>query len=181
MYEGEAGAQCHRPAGPAPEVAPAPVIDSALLRIHHQAVEEQVALRVAEHFHALELEHLVARRGLLLDAGLLEPPFHYGFVFNVPGSVPYSVADLEAFCRALPDGADFTVMGIGRSSLPAQLGALARGGWIRVGLEDNVYYSKGVLARSNAQLVDRAARLARLAGVEPASPEDVREHLQLRR
>lgn len=141
---------------------------------------EMMRYSVRPTLECFDLGHVYASR-MLIDAGLLEPPFHYGFVFNVPGSVPYSVADLEAFCRALPDGADFTVMGIGRSSLAAQLGALARGGWIRVGLEDNVYYSKGVLARSNAELVDRAASLARLAGVEPASPEDVREHLQLRR
>ncbi|HRZ89815.1 MAG TPA: 3-keto-5-aminohexanoate cleavage protein, partial [Spirochaetia bacterium] len=80
----------------------------------------------------------------------------------------------------LPEGADFTLMGIGRASLPAQYAAIARGGWIRVGFEDNVYYSKGVLAESNAQFVARAARLAKEAGLTPATPADVRSHLKLR-
>jgi uncharacterized protein (DUF849 family) len=71
-------------------------------------------------------------------------------------------------------------MGIGRSSLPSQFGSIAIGGWIRVGFEDNVYYSKGRLAASNAELVERAARIAREAGLEPATPADVREYLKLR-
>jgi 3-keto-5-aminohexanoate cleavage enzyme len=91
-------------------------------------------------------------------------------VLNVPGAVPYSVENLTAFMRGLPQGADFTVMGIGRSSLPAQYGALANGGWIRVGFEDNVYYSKGVLAKNNAELVERAARISHEAGLKPATP-----------
>jgi 3-keto-5-aminohexanoate cleavage enzyme len=71
-------------------------------------------------------------------------------------------------------------MGIGRSSLPAQYGALANNGWIRVGFEDNVYFSRGVLAKNNAQLVERAARIAHEAGLKPASPDDVRHYLKLR-
>ena len=98
----------------------------------------------------------------------------------MPGAVPYSVATLEAFVSAMPPGADFTVMGIGRASLPAQYGAIARGGWIRVGFEDNVYFSKGVLATSNAQLVERAARIAREADLSPAEPDDVRKYLKLK-
>lgn len=125
-----------------------------------------------------DLGHVYASR-ILIKEGLLEPPYHYGFVFNVPGSVPYSVDNLEAFRRALPEGADFTVMGIGRASLPAQYGAIACGGWIRVGFEDNVYFSKGVLARSNAELVARAARIAREAGLATATPDDVRAYFRL--
>ena len=66
-------------------------------------------------------------------------------------------------------------MGIGSACLPAHYGALAiGGGFIRVGFEDNVYYSKGVLAESNAQLVERTARICREAGYEIAAPDDVR-------
>ena len=135
--------------------------------------------RVRPTLECFDLGHVHASR-ILIKEGLVEPPYHYGFVLNVPGAVPYSVAALEAFCQALPEGADFTVMGIGRASLPAQFGAVARGGWIRVGFEDNVYFSKGLLAKSNAELVERAARMAREAGLVPATPDEVRKYLKLR-
>jgi 3-keto-5-aminohexanoate cleavage enzyme len=137
------------------------------------------AHKVRPTLECFDLGHVWASR-VLIKEGLLDEPYHYGFVLNVPGSVPYSVAALEAFVQALPPGADFTVMGIGRASLPAQLGALARGGWIRVGFEDNVYYSKGRLATSNAELVERAARLSKEAGLVPATPDEVRKYLKLR-
>jgi 3-keto-5-aminohexanoate cleavage enzyme len=72
-------------------------------------------------------------------------------------------------------------LGIGSACLPAHYGALATGGgFIRVGFEDNVYYSKGVLAESNAQLVERTARICTEAGYEIATPADVRFMLELK-
>jgi len=126
-----------------------------------------------------DLGHVYASHYLVKE-GLIAAPFHYGFVLNVPGAVPYTVENLSAFIKAMPAGADFTVMGIGRSSLPAQYGAIANGGWIRVGFEDNVYFSKGVLAKSNAELVERAARIAHEAGLAPATPDEVRAYLKLK-
>lgn len=136
-------------------------------------------LKVRATLECFDLGHVYASHYLIKE-GLIDPPYHYGFVLNVPGAVPYSVENLSAFMRGLPVGADFTVMGIGRSSLPAQYGALANGGWIRVGFEDNVYFAKGVLADSNAQLVERAARIAREAALSPATPDEVRRYLKLR-
>jgi len=135
--------------------------------------------RVRATLECFDLGHVYASHYLVKE-GLMEAPFHYGFVLNVPGAVPYSIENLSAFMKAMPAGADFTVMGIGRSSLPAQYGAIANGGWIRVGFEDNVFFSKGVLAKSNAQLVERAARIAHEAGLAPATPDDVRKYLNLR-
>jgi 3-keto-5-aminohexanoate cleavage enzyme len=135
--------------------------------------------KVRATLECFDLGHVYASR-MLIKEGLLDEPYHYGFVLNVPGAVPFSVANLESFVQALPPGADFTVMGIGRSSLPAQFAAIARSGFIRVGFEDNVYYSKGVLAKSNAELVERAARLSHEAGLSPATPDEVRKYLKLR-
>lgn len=135
--------------------------------------------RVRPTLECFDLGHVYASR-MLIKEGLLEGPYHYGFVLNVPAALPWSPDNLEAMRRALPEGADFTVMGIGRSSLPAQHGAIAAGGWIRVGFEDNVFYAKGVLAKSNAELVERAARIAREAQLEPATPDEVRKYLKLR-
>jgi 3-keto-5-aminohexanoate cleavage enzyme len=138
------------------------------------------AHRVRPTLECFDLGHVYASR-MLIDEGLVEAPFHYGVVLNVPGSVSYSIENLLAFQRAMPQGAYFTVMGIGRSSLLAQYGAIAAGGWIRVGFEDNVYYAKGQLARSNAELVERAVRIAKEAQLSVASSDEVRAMLNLRR
>lgn len=135
--------------------------------------------KVRATLECFDLGHVYASHYLIKE-GLIEAPFHYGFVLNVPGAVPYTIENLSAFMKALPAGADFTVMGIGRSSLPAQYGAIANSGWIRVGFEDNVFFSKGVLARSNAELVERAARIAHEAGLKPATPDEVRKYLKLK-
>jgi len=117
---------------------------------------------------------------LMIKEGLVEPPFHFGIVLNVPGALRYDSQALGFFTQRLPKDAMFTVMGIGgRASLQAVYGALAFGGHIRQGLEDNIYYSKGVVAESNAQLVERAARVAKEMGCDIATPDDVRELLAL--
>lgn len=127
-----------------------------------------------------DLSHIDASK-VLIDEGLVEPPLHYGIVLNVPGGVRYDAETLAFFVRRLPRGSHWTAMGIGgRASQASIFGAVALGGFIRVGFEDAVYYSKGVLAESNAQLVERAARIATESGCRIATPSDVRELLKLR-
>lgn len=126
-----------------------------------------------------DLGHVYASLQLIKE-GLVKPPFHYGFVMNVPGGVPYTPENLSVLVSRMPQGSYHTVMGIGRASLPAVFGAISTGGFMRVGFEDNVYFSKGVLAKSNAELVERAARISREAGLELAKPHDVRALFQLR-
>lgn len=149
------------------------------LPVMREFAAEFRARHVRATLECFDLGHVHASRKLI-DSGLLEPPFHYGLVMGVPGGVAYGARELTALVDALPAGADFTVMGIGRASLPSQFASIALGGWIRVGFEDNVYYSKGRLASSNAELVERAARIAKESGLEPATPDDVRSHLKLR-
>jgi 3-keto-5-aminohexanoate cleavage enzyme len=127
-----------------------------------------------------DLSHVYAA-GMLVNEQLVERPFYFSFVLNVPGGVRYDVETLDMMVRRIPVGSDWTVIGIGgRASLEAHYGALSLGGHIRVGFEDNVYYSKGVLAESNAQLVKRAVRIIKEGGFEPATPEEVRKYLKLR-
>ncbi|MCE5256996.1 MAG: 3-keto-5-aminohexanoate cleavage protein [Spirochaetaceae bacterium] len=149
------------------------------LPVMRRFAEEFRARKVRPTLECFDLGHIYASR-MLVKEGLLIPPYHYGLVMNVPGAVPYTADNLEIFKRALPEGAYFTVMGVGKSSLPAQYGAIATNGWIRVGFEDNVYFSKGVLAKSNAELVERAAGIARLSGLEIATSDDVRSILDLK-
>ena len=127
-----------------------------------------------------DLSHVDASK-ILIKEGLVEPPLHYGLVLNVPGGVRYDAETLAFFARRLPPGSHWTAMGIGgRASQAAIFGSLSLGGFIRVGFEDAVYYSKGVLADSNARLVDRAARIVKESGHGIATPSDVRELLKLR-
>jgi 3-keto-5-aminohexanoate cleavage enzyme len=136
--------------------------------------------KVRPTLECFDLSHVYASH-VIINEKLVEPPFHYGLVLNVPGGVKYDVETLSFFVNRLPKDSYWTVMGIGgRASLLSHFGALSLGGFMRVGFEDNIYYSKGVLADSNAQLVERAARLAKESGYEIAGPNDVRKLLKLR-
>lgn len=88
-----------------------------------------------------------------------------------------SIHNLIHLTRELPPDSIWQVAGIGRHELPLGVVAIAAGGHVRVGFEDNVYYSRGVLAESNAQLVARIARIAKEAGREVATPDEAREIL----
>ena len=117
----------------------------------------------------------------LIDEGLLKPPFHFGFVLGVPGGVPYSAGNLAIFSKLVPPGGYWTVIGIGgRASSRSIFGALSEGGFIRQGFEDNIYFDRGELAASNAQLIERAADISRSAGYEIADPAYVRRLFNLR-
>lgn len=136
--------------------------------------------RIRPTLECFDLSHIDTSR-VIIEEGLVEPPFHYGFVLNVPGGIRYDADTLNTFVRRIPESSHFTVMGIGgKASLSAIYGAISMQGFIRVGFEDNIYYSKGVLARSNAQLVERAAGLAREAGCTIATAGDVRKMLKLK-
>jgi 3-keto-5-aminohexanoate cleavage enzyme len=116
----------------------------------------------------------------LIDDGLLEPPFWFQFVLGVRGGSPPEVKHLQHMVEMLPDGARWSVCGIGRAQLPLGMAAMAMGGHVRTGLEDNIYYHKGELATSNAQLVARVARIAAELGRPLATPDQVRALLGLR-
>ena len=128
-----------------------------------------------------DLSHIDTSLALIKE-GLIKAPFHYGIVLNAPGSVRYDTETLGFFVKRLPENSFWTAIGIGgKASLMAIYGAISFGGFIRVGLEDNVYYSKGVLAESNAQLVERAVRIAKEFGCEIAGPDYVRNILKLKK
>lgn len=128
-----------------------------------------------------DLSHIEASL-VLIKEGLLTPPFHYGLILNLPGGIRYSPETLSFLLRHLPKGSYWTVVGIGgKAHFQSILGAIVFKGFIRVGFEDNVFYEKGILAKSNAQLVERAAHLAKESGCEIAVPDDVRKMFNLRK
>ncbi len=116
----------------------------------------------------------------LVKKGLLKAPLHVDFVLGVPGACPGTPEDLMYMVKQLPSDWTWTVAGIGRSELPLAVMAIILGGHVRVGFEDNVYYSKGQLAKSNAELVERIVRIAKEMGREVATPDEARVILGLK-
>jgi 3-keto-5-aminohexanoate cleavage enzyme len=121
----------------------------------------------------------VANAIRLIDEGKLKPPHWFQVVLNVRGGSPGTVKQLLHMVEMLPAGALWSVCAIGRAQLPINLAAMAMGGHVRTGLEDNIYYHKGQLAESNAQLVARLARIAGEIGRPVATSTRAREMLGL--
>jgi 3-keto-5-aminohexanoate cleavage enzyme len=115
----------------------------------------------------------------LAKEGLVDLPAHFDFVLGVPGTLQARPEVIDFMKASLPEGSTFTVAGVGRHQLPCVELAAERGGNARVGLEDNIYVSKGVLAKGNWELVAEAARRARAKGRELATPEQARQLLRL--
>ncbi|WP_336003153.1 3-keto-5-aminohexanoate cleavage protein [Halorientalis halophila] len=111
----------------------------------------------------------------LLTEGDLEPPLHFSLIMGVLGGIPATAENLAHQVRQLPDDATWQVIGIGEDQWRLVGAALSMGGNVRVGLEDNFYVSEGEMAESNADLVAKAARMARDVGREPATPDEARE------
>jgi 3-keto-5-aminohexanoate cleavage enzyme len=119
----------------------------------------------------------VANALRLIDEGKLTAPFWFQFVLGVRGGSPGTPAQLLHMLEMIPDGALWSVCGIGRAQLPLGMMAIAMGGHVRTGFEDNLFYHKGQLAMSNAQLVARLVRLATEVGRPLASPNVARAML----
>jgi 3-keto-5-aminohexanoate cleavage enzyme len=115
----------------------------------------------------------------LLERSLLKPPLHFQFVLGVLGGMPATAKSLLHLSEILPQGSTWSVIGIGTGQLPMAMIAIPMGGHVRVGLEDNIYYSKGVLAKTNAQLVERVVRISKEFGREIATPQESRRILNL--
>jgi len=120
----------------------------------------------------------LANAQFLARQGHLRLPQHVDFVLGVPGGLDASVENLVECVRALPPGCTWSVAGIGRMQLPLAVTAIAMGGHVRVGLEDNIYYSKGRLA-TNEELVARVVRVAAELGRPIATPDEARAILRL--
>ena len=121
---------------------------------------------------------MIANALALADQGLVVPPLHFDFVLGSRGGLPATPKNLLFLCESIPPDSTWTVAGIGRWQLPMAVMSIVMGGHVRVGLEDNLYYRKGVLA-SNEQLVARVAKLAEEVGRSVAAPQEAREILGL--
>jgi 3-keto-5-aminohexanoate cleavage enzyme len=115
----------------------------------------------------------------LINEGLVAKPYYINVVLGMKyqGAEPATPETLMSIVQKLPRGSIFntTAVGLAQTGLAAM--GMILGGCVRVGLEDNVYYRKGELAVSNAQLVARIVRIARELGLEPATPAEARLYL----
>lgn len=133
---------------------------------------------VVPEFEIYEVGHLDTLKKWIKE-GLVKPPYHCQFVLGVPGAMAGDVAGLVHLVSQLPPDSHWAVAGIGRYELPLAVHAILMGGHVRVGLEDNIYYSKGRPAKSNAELVERIVRIAREVGRPVATPDEAREILKV--
>jgi len=115
----------------------------------------------------------------LREQGKLDEPLHFQFVMGTPWGAPATLKSLLHFLEHIPQNSTWSIIGAGKSQLPMSIMAMAMGGHIRVGLEDSLYYSKGVLAETNAQFVERIVRISRPYGRDIATAGEAREILRI--
>lgn len=146
---------------------------------------EELGLTMQEYGIKPEIEIFDA--GMIYNAkyyvrkGILKEPLHYQFVLGAAGGMAATVENLVFLKSLIPKQSTWSALGVGRGHIPIMLAAIAMGGHIRVGMEDNIMFSKDELAKSNKQLVVRAANIIRDSGNEIATPDDAREILNLKK
>jgi 3-dehydrocarnitine:acetyl-CoA trimethylamine transferase len=146
----------------------------AMLRAMARRIQE---LGVRPELEVFDTGHLVMVQDLIRD-GLIADPALIQLCMGIPYGAPNDPATLLALVGRLPPGAVFSAFSIGRMQLPYVAMAVLAGGNVRVGLEDNIYLSRGQLA-TNGQLVERAVTILEAMNVRILGPDHVREKLQL--
>ncbi|MFH1654666.1 MAG: 3-keto-5-aminohexanoate cleavage protein [Pseudomonadota bacterium] len=136
-------------------------------------------LNVAYEVEVYDAGHIESAKRLA-KKGVIRTPIHYQFVLGVHGGMSGDLRNLNFLIDSIDEGDTWSVAGIGRYEYPLAVEAVKRGGFVRVGFEDNIYYEKGVLAKSNSQLVERISRLANELKREIATPDEARKMLNLK-
>ena len=134
-------------------------------------------LGVKAEVEAFDTGHLWFAK-LLADEGILPPPVLVQLCMGIPWGAPDDLNTFLAMVNNVPREWVFSAFALGRNELPYVAAAVLAGGNVRVGLEDNLYLKRGVLA-TNAQLVERAVTIIEHLGASVIGPERVREKLQL--
>jgi len=139
------------------------------------------ARAMREHNAKPEMEcfdvgHVNSHR-VLADMGLIDAPYHFSFIMGVLGGIPATARHLAFQAEQVPAGARWKVIGISRDQWPLAMAALALGGDVRVGLEDNFYLPNGEMARSNGDLIAKAREIVENAGRRAATAAEARELL----
>lgn len=145
---------------------------------------EKLGLTMQENNVKPEIEIFDA--GMIYNAlyyqkkGILQGPLHFQFVLGAAGGMAATVENLVFLKSLIPEGSTWGALGIGKQHLPIMYTALALGGNVRVGMEDNIFYAPKQLATSNVQFVERTKRIALEMGKEIATPAETRIMLGLK-
>ena len=123
----------------------------------------------------------IANTAPLIDMGVLKPPYQFSLIMGVLGGIPGTTRHLTNQVDTLPAGSHWQVIGIGLNQWALVAAAVAMGGNVRVGLEDNFYVEEGKMARGNGELVEKAARLVHDLGRDVATVDEARKILCLKR
>jgi uncharacterized protein (DUF849 family) len=115
-----------------------------------------------------------------LKKGILQGPLHFQFVLGAPGGMAATVENLLFLKSLIPADSTWGALGIGKQHLPIMYAALALGGNVRVGMEDNIFYAPKQLAKSNVEFVERTKRIVTELGKEIATPAETRAILGLK-
>jgi 3-keto-5-aminohexanoate cleavage enzyme len=140
--------------------------------------QEMKNLKIKPEMEIFDVGMIANAKNLIKEA-LIASPFQFGLIMGVPGGIPGTIKDLIHLVESLPEKSMWSATGIGKTHLPISVTSIALGGNVRLGFEDNIYYKKGVLAESNAQLVKRIVRIAKEMGRKIATPEEARKLLGL--
>jgi 3-keto-5-aminohexanoate cleavage enzyme len=116
-----------------------------------------------------------------VETGLLKPPLHFSLVLGIKGGAEANPANLLRMVDQLPEDSTWQVVTVGKFNLRTTVMAMCMGGNIRTGLEDTIYYRKGELAQSNAQLVKRMVRIAKEIGREVATVNEAKDILGIKK
>ena len=154
-------------------------------RFLNKLAAEVVAQDVKPEFEVFDTGHIDSVMYYVNKHGIPKPP-HIQFIMGVGGSMPGTAENLAFLVGKLPEGATWSVSGIGKAHMPMMLAGLALGcDGLRVGLEDNILYGKNPdgskIIATNVQLVERAVALSKLAGREIATSQEAREILGITR
>lgn len=136
---------------------------------------------IKPEYECFEMGHIDTIMNLVKKGQLPGAPLHFNFVLGVPGCASASVSNLLWMYNSIPAGSTWCVTGIGRHEFLLAAPAIVMGGHVRVGFEDNLFIEKGVLAKSNGELVAKVVRLAKELGREVATSAEAREILGLKK
>lgn len=145
------------------------------LRVMAQAIR---AAGTKPEIEVFDLGHIELAKHLVAEGHLARPPL-FQLCLGIPWGAPATPETLVAMRSRLPEDAVWSAFGIGRAEFPLLAVAAGMGGHVRVGLEDNLYLSRGQLAPGNAALVEKAVSLLAHIDREPATPDEARRILGL--
>ncbi|MDO4671597.1 3-keto-5-aminohexanoate cleavage protein [Falsiporphyromonas endometrii] len=141
--------------------------------------KRMIANNIKPEYECFEMGHLDTALMMKKKGQLPEGPMQFNFVLGVPGCTPATTENLVWLVKSLPADATWTATGIGRHAYTLAAPTIVMGGNVRVGFEDGLYLSRGVLAKSNGELVEKVVRIANELGRPIASPEEARQILSL--